>query len=271
MPNASKQEESAVTPSKPRRLVFITEAEPFFLAQSFRHLFASPLPGWDVAGVVLLPFAMAHTHSDGWFRSRKFMQIYGAPTACRFALRYLARWWRKSNQVDQVFAEHDIPINRNVVDINAPSSIERIEALKPDLIVSVALHHILHQSLLELAPLGCINVHLGIIPDHRGPAPVFWALHDGDREVGVTVHQMTREIDVGHILAQRSQPIKTRCFMTLMAQQRLLGMDALHEALLQLAWGPEAQVPVRDAQARYQRWPQRQDVQTFLARGNRFI
>ncbi|MFN3226333.1 MAG: methionyl-tRNA formyltransferase [Hyphomicrobiales bacterium] len=266
-----EQQGSAPLPSERRRLVFITEAEPFFLAESFRHLFCQPLPGWQVVGVVLLPFAMTQMRGHGWQRFRQFVQTYRVSTACRFALRYLAQRWRKSSHVVQVFADHDVPIIRNVVDINAPSSIERIQALQPDLIVSLALHQIIHQPLLELPPLGCINVHLGIIPDHRGPAPVFWALHDGDREAGVTVHQMTSRIDAGQIWAQRSQPIQTRCFLTLMAQQRLLGMDALCEALQQLAEGREAQVPVRQSEARYQRWPKSQDVRAFLKNGNSLI
>jgi methionyl-tRNA formyltransferase len=70
----------------------------------------------------------------------------------------------------------------------------------PDLIVVAAYGRILPQSLLELAPLGCINVHGSLLPRYRGAAPIQWAVIKGESEVGVTIIQMDAGMDTGDVL-----------------------------------------------------------------------
>ena len=72
----------------------------------------------------------------------------------------------------------------------------------PDLIVVAAYGRILPLSLLELAPLGCINVHGSLLPAYRGAAPVQWAIIRGEAEVGVTIMQMNEGMDTGDMLLQ---------------------------------------------------------------------
>ncbi len=71
---------------------------------------------------------------------------------------------------------------------------------QPDIIVVAAYGRILPRSLLELAPLGCINVHGSLLPCHRGAAPIQWAVIKGDTEVGITIIQMDEGMDTGDIL-----------------------------------------------------------------------
>lgn len=77
---------------------------------------------------------------------------------------------------------------------------ETLAALRPDLIVVVAYGRILPPSLLELPPLGCINVHGSLLPKYRGAAPIQWAVINGETEVGVTVMRMDEGMDTGNIL-----------------------------------------------------------------------
>ncbi len=71
---------------------------------------------------------------------------------------------------------------------------------QPDLIVVTAYGRILPKSLLELAPLGCINVHGSLLPKYRGAAPIQWTVINGDQEAGVTIIQMDEGMDTGDIL-----------------------------------------------------------------------
>ncbi len=77
---------------------------------------------------------------------------------------------------------------------------ETLAEYKPDVMVVAAYGRILPPSLLELAPLGCINVHGSLLPRHRGAAPIQWAIIEGDREAGVTIMQMDVGMDTGNIL-----------------------------------------------------------------------
>ena len=56
--------------------------------------------------------------------------------------------------------------------------------------------------------LGSINQHPGLLPRHRGPIPLAWALRDGDTEWGTTWHRMDAELDTGNMLAQATVPIE---------------------------------------------------------------
>ncbi len=71
---------------------------------------------------------------------------------------------------------------------------------QPDLIVVTAYGRILPKSLLELPPLGCINVHGSLLPKYRGAAPIQWAVINGEKETGITIIQMNEGMDTGDIL-----------------------------------------------------------------------
>jgi methionyl-tRNA formyltransferase len=77
---------------------------------------------------------------------------------------------------------------------------DTLAAFRPDMIVVVAYGRILPPSLLELPPLGCINVHGSLLPKYRGAAPIQWAVINGETEVGVTIMRMDEGMDTGDIL-----------------------------------------------------------------------
>lgn len=78
---------------------------------------------------------------------------------------------------------------------------------QPDLIVVTAYGRILPKSLLELAPLGCINVHGSLLPKYRGAAPIQWSVINGDKETGVTIIQMNEGMDTGDIVLKEQLEI----------------------------------------------------------------
>lgn len=82
-----------------------------------------------------------------------------------------------------------------------------LRVLEPDLTISWGFPWKLPQAALDVARLGSINMHPGLLPRHRGPIPLAWALRDGDGSFGVTWHRMDAELDTGGILAQGSVPI----------------------------------------------------------------
>ncbi|MEX0980067.1 MAG: methionyl-tRNA formyltransferase [Gemmatimonadota bacterium] len=82
-----------------------------------------------------------------------------------------------------------------------------LRALEPDLSVVVAYGHILHREVLDLPPLGSINVHASLLPRLRGAAPVNWAIIRGHPRTGVTIMRMAERMDAGPILLQTEEPI----------------------------------------------------------------
>lgn len=91
--------------------------------------------------------------------------------------------------------------------IRDPAFLDQLRALQPDLGVVAAYGRILPDSLLELPPLGMINVHASILPFYRGAAPVHRAVIAGEAETGVTIMRVVSELDAGPTFAKRRRPI----------------------------------------------------------------
>ena len=73
---------------------------------------------------------------------------------------------------------------------------------RPDVLVTYGFNWILPSEVFTLPRFGAINIHPSLLPRYRGPAPVHWAIRNGDPEIGVTIHRIDEGIDTGPILAQ---------------------------------------------------------------------
>jgi len=78
-----------------------------------------------------------------------------------------------------------------------------ISGYRPDLLVIYGFNWILPASVFGVPRFGAINIHASLLPRYRGPAPVLWAIRNGDREIGVTVHRVDEGVDTGPILVQQ--------------------------------------------------------------------
>ena len=75
-----------------------------------------------------------------------------------------------------------------------------LSLLKPDLIIVVAFGQLLPKAILDLPPLGCINVHASLLPSYRGAAPIHWAVINGEQVTGVTTMYMDVGMDTGDMI-----------------------------------------------------------------------
>lgn len=97
---------------------------------------------------------------------------------------------------------HGIPVE-TIPDMNAPSFHDRLRTSGADLILTFHCDQILTQATIDCLPHGALNVHAGLLPDHRGPVPTIHALLEDPPCFGVTVHRLLPRIDAGPILARR--------------------------------------------------------------------
>ena len=103
-------------------------------------------------------------------------------------------------------AESAIP-TRTPEDPNAPDVVEKISALAPDFLFSFYYRTLLAVPLLDVPRRGALNMHGSLLPLYRGRAPVNWAVLNGERETGATLHYMSAKADAGDIVAQAAIPI----------------------------------------------------------------
>jgi methionyl-tRNA formyltransferase len=93
------------------------------------------------------------------------------------------------------------------MDLLLPGSIDGLtrllESYNVDLLIVFGFAWRLSPAVLAIPRLGALNIHVSMLPKYRGPAPLLWAIRNGDRTGGVTVHWMDEGFDTGNILAQQ--------------------------------------------------------------------
>ena len=176
-----------------------------------------------------------------------------------FAVASLKRLVADGHDVCAVFTQPDKPKNRGMKMIAPPvkeyaltenipvyqplkmkdgTALALVQSLEPELIVVAAYGRILPEDILNTPPYGSINVHSSLLPKYRGAAPINWAILNGERETGVTIMYMAKELDAGdilHVLKTDIDPQEDAQALT--ARLAELGAQALSETVEQLRAG----------------------------------
>ncbi len=154
--------------------------------------------------------------------------FFGTP---EFALPTLMRLLESRHEVVLVVSKQDRPVGRHQELTPPPVAVvaqrcgllceqpksvrssefaERLAGLDLDAAVVVAFGRLIPEELLSIPRLGFVNLHPSLLPRHRGPSPIQWALVCGDRVTGVTTMQIDAGMDTGPILLQKSVRIEPK-------------------------------------------------------------
>lgn len=154
------------------------------------------------------------------------------------------------------------PVKQRAQDLNIPviqpptlrhpDAIAALAAYRPDLIIVAAYGQLLPPPVLDLPPLGCLNLHPSLLPRHRGPSPVAGAILAGDANTGVSIMRLDAGMDTGPIIAQSQRPITPHDdAATLTAILFKDGATLLNAIIPQWAAGAITAIPQDDAHATY--------------------
>lgn len=165
-----------------------------------------------------------------------------------FGLPCLNALWNSSHQVLAVYTQPDRPTGRGQtmqfspvklwglekqlpvhqpINFKEQATIDELASLKPDVIVVIAYGLLLPEAVLNVAPLGCINVHASLLPRWRGASPIQQAILNDDDVTGVTIMKMDVGLDTGPAFTHAGVPV---------AFNETAG--SLHDKLAQLAVQP---------------------------------
>ncbi len=141
-----------------------------------------------------------------------------------------------------------------------PSSLGAIDtyremvSLTADIIVVAAYGKILPKEIVNLPAFGCVNIHPSLLPRHRGPSPVAFAILEGDEVTGVTVMRLDEGMDSGPIIAQQEWPILPEDTMVTLTDKLFReGAKLLVNSLPSYYRGIPAPLPQEEALATYAR------------------
>jgi methionyl-tRNA formyltransferase len=144
--------------------------------------------------------------------------------------------------------------------VRLPEAVEFLRALQPEAMVVVGYGQIIPQTVIDLAPLGIVNVHASLLPKYRGAGPIQWAILNGETRTGVTTMRIDAGLDTGDMLLKTEIEIgPDENAFELGARLAAVGADLLVETLAGLAAGtivPEKQDP---SQATYARLLKKED------------
>jgi methionyl-tRNA formyltransferase len=126
----------------------------------------------------------------------------------------------------------------------------RLSSLRPDAVVIVGYGRIIPQWMLDLPPLGNINLHASLLPKYRGAAPIQWAIARGETVTGVTTMKIDAGLDTGDILLRREIAILPNDNSeTLAPRMANVGADLTVETMRMLRNGEIVPRKQDDAQA----------------------
>lgn len=145
--------------------------------------------------------------------------------------------------------------------------ITAVSKLQPDLIVVCGYHKRIPKSLLDIPKLGAINLHDSLLPKYRGPNGTKWAIVNGERVTGPTVHFMTENFDSGPILAQSKVTISADdTGHTLFKKISTAGASLVLQTVRSIQDGTATSHPQNEEFASYFSYPTQEDTRIDWSR-----
>jgi methionyl-tRNA formyltransferase len=144
--------------------------------------------------------------------------------------------------------------------VRLPEAVEFLRALAPEAMVVVGYGQIIPQAVIDLAPLGIVNVHASLLPKYRGAGPVQWAILNGETRTGVTTMRIDAGLDTGDMLLKSWTEIgPDENAIELGQRLAAMGADLLVETLAGLAAGSIVPEKQDASQATYARLLKKED------------
>jgi len=183
---------------------------------------------------------------------------------CISDLFSLLSYFSKYKTTQHYINQYQIPF-LNTNDINQQRVLTFIKNQNPDLLLCSHFNQLLKKPLINLMPLGAINIHPSFLPYYKGVDPVFYQLLDKQPYLGVTVHQINIEFDQGDII-QQAQFKKVS--NSLFNNNFFLFKQGVQLFLLSLQKNSKSQVQKKLTSNHYDSWPDSKRVQQFLTKNS---
>lgn len=260
------------------RIVFLTQDDPLYILPFFEEFFRQRPEQVEVAAV----FTCKTMGERGRMKLlRELLHLYGPLGLTRLLFRVAAsralallparpgaRKFHSIAQLCRAFGVRHVFLGNP----NQEQPRAQIAELSPDLLVSIACPYILKKTLLELPPLGCINMHHAPLPRYKGMMPTFWQMYHGEKSVGVTIHTMAAKVDEGDALLQESLAIEEgESLDHLIRRSKRHGAHCMARVLTAIAANSQKTISLDHSRGSYFTFPTADEMKEFRRRGMRAI
>ena len=251
-------------------ITIITQNEPFYLAKNLSYLLSNLPKESKVVSCVITkvsPFGKKKGFLEKVMDSYK---IFGFQFFIYYSIKFIvSKIFQKS--VISVLKNNGVKVIELQGNINSDKNVNLIKQDKPDLLISILGNQIFKKQIFDLAPKGCLNLHTALLPKYRGLMPTFWVLKNREQKTGVSVFLVDEGIDSGPIVVQKECMINNKSQAELIKETKMLGMQAIIEAIERIQQDTFDLIPNPKEEATYFSFPTREDVKQFKSVGKKFF
>lgn len=252
------------------KIIVVTQNAPLYVSSFLDDFFALINKSQhSIEGVVVL---------SPLFKNSIFKEVkdrynyYGCVDFCKFAFKIAkSKLPFSCFSVRKVMAKYGLK-ECKINSINSSEFVNYIKNTPIDLVISVASPQIFKSNLLTAPQKGCINYHSALLPKYRGRQPLFWALLNREKEVGISIHEMDEKLDNGPIIVQeRIVVCPDESLNSLYLKTIKIGPKALIKAIDTLDNNSKKRITNDENQASYYGFPAKKDAKIFKTNGGRFF
>lgn len=269
------------------KILIVTIDEPFYVPLLLEPLIKERHS--DIIGITILSPFVRKTISEGisdspirlLIKRTKYYGFFGALRQINLFALYkildrlssfvkIKRFY-SVRSLARRYSLQNIPCSCKTNNINCKDFIEQIRKHGPDIIFCLVAQ-IANRDFLNVAKIGCLNIHCSLLPKNQGREPLFWAMLKQEKYAGVTVHFMNERIDSGEIIGQESIRIEEKDSLhSLYLKATQKGSRLLLNCLSDIEKGSVEIIPQDRSLASYNKWPSTEDVRLFRKKGLRFF
>ena len=253
------------------RIVVITQDEPFYLTKNFNYLIRILPKSSLVVGCVVSDVSPFGKKENLLEKAKKTYKVFGLSFFLHYSSRFIQSRILGRNSIRRFLKDRNIPEINLSKNINHPDSVQAIQKLCPDLLISILGNQIFKEPIINLAPKGCLNLHTALLPRYRGLMPTFWVLKNNEKYTGVSVFYVDKGIDSGPIIVQKKIEIGERSQEELIKYTKRIGMEAIAEAVDLIEKDQVTVIENNAKEKTYYSFPTREDVKVFKQNGKQFF
>lgn len=169
---------------------------------------------------------------------------------------------RPADPIKQAALERDVPLYQPA-SYKSEETLERMRALKPDLMVMAYVVIFVPEAARDLPTHGSICFHPSLLPLHRGPSSINWPIIGGATRTGLTVFYPDDGLDEGDILLQKEVEVGPDDTLGTVYFQKIfqLGVDSMLESVDLIKAGNAPRIPQDHSKATYESWCRKADAE----------
>lgn len=245
------------------KIVYLTTGDPLYLPGFFERVLSRSVED-TLAVYVVPPLYKKETQLQALVKYHRTFGLFD--TAVLGGKVLCARL--KGQSIRNVCRSRKVPCFE-VADVNSAGFLDELRRAGPDLIVSVSCPQIFKKPLIEMPPLGILNLHGAILPNYRGVMPSFWMLANGEAQAGVSIYFVNEKIDAGELCGQKIFNIGRRESLDhFIRHSKAIAADLLLNTLRRMKKSKIKRVPLDLTKGSYFSWPDAQAVQRFRSAGH---